>query len=132
LAHPSTSRKSPRPAYFLSTREDHIAPWRATYAGIKLLGSKNISFTLAASGHIAGIVNAPAKNKYCYWTSPKPAHPTATGWTPLPRTKAPGGLTGRNGSPPTHVKKLPPQGRQGHRTRPRQLREEKIQLKNSQ
>ncbi len=59
------------PAYFLSTREDHIAPWRATYEGIKLLGSDDITFTLAASGHIAGIVNAPAKKKYCYWTSDK-------------------------------------------------------------
>jgi polyhydroxyalkanoate synthase len=57
------------PAYFLSTREDHIAPWRATYEGTKLLGSDDITFTLAASGHIAGIVNAPAKKKYCYWTS---------------------------------------------------------------
>lgn len=58
------------PAYFLSTREDHIAPWKATYAGINLLGGPAI-FTLAASGHIAGVVNAPAKNKYCYWSAEK-------------------------------------------------------------
>ncbi len=57
------------PAYFLSTREDHIAPWKATYAGTQLLGSKDITFTLAASGHIAGVVNPPAKNKYCYWVA---------------------------------------------------------------
>lgn len=55
------------PAYFLSTREDHIAPWRATYAGTQLLGGPK-TFTLAASGHIAGVVNAPTKDKYCYWT----------------------------------------------------------------
>lgn len=54
------------PAYFLSTREDHIAPWKATYAGSRLF-SGPVSFTLAASGHIAGIVNAPVKKKYCYW-----------------------------------------------------------------
>ncbi|HQX27071.1 MAG TPA: class I poly(R)-hydroxyalkanoic acid synthase [Alphaproteobacteria bacterium] len=76
LGTPIDLRKITAPAYFLSTREDHIAPWRATYAGLKLLGSKNISFTLAASGHIAGIVNAPVKNKYCYWTSPKPGAPS--------------------------------------------------------
>jgi polyhydroxyalkanoate synthase len=56
------------PAYFLSTREDHIAPWKATYATTQLLKGP-ITFTLAASGHIAGVVNAPAKEKYCYWTA---------------------------------------------------------------
>ncbi|MFK7839186.1 MAG: PHA/PHB synthase family protein [Bdellovibrionales bacterium] len=56
------------PAYFLSAREDHIAPWRATYQGTQLLcGPK--TFTLAASGHIAGVINPPTKKKYCYWTN---------------------------------------------------------------
>jgi len=62
------------PAYFLSTREDHIAPWRATYKGAQNLGGPkgdNITFTLAASGHIAGVVNPPAKNKYCFWSNSK-------------------------------------------------------------
>lgn len=58
------------PAYFLSTREDHIAPWQGTFDGIKLL-SGPVTFTLAASGHVAGIVNPPAKNKYCYWETAK-------------------------------------------------------------
>ncbi|MCE7885951.1 MAG: class I poly(R)-hydroxyalkanoic acid synthase [Alphaproteobacteria bacterium PRO2] len=75
LDTPIDLKKITAPAYFLSTREDHIAPWRATYAGIKLLGSEDVKFTLAASGHIAGIVNAPAKNKYCYWTSSKTSGP---------------------------------------------------------
>lgn len=56
------------PAYFLSTREDHIAPWRATYAGTRMLGGP-VTFTLAASGHIAGVVNSPHKKKYCYWSA---------------------------------------------------------------
>lgn len=56
------------PAYFLSTREDHIAPWKATYQGTQLLGG-DCTFTLAASGHIAGVVNPPEKKKYCYWTN---------------------------------------------------------------
>ena len=51
------------PAYFLSTREDHIAPWRATYRGTHLLGGEN-RFVLAASGHIAGVVNSPDGGKY--------------------------------------------------------------------
>jgi len=56
------------PCYFLSTREDHIAPWKATYDGAKLVGSKKKTFTLAASGHIAGVINPPDKNKYCFWS----------------------------------------------------------------
>ncbi|HET9020109.1 MAG TPA: class I poly(R)-hydroxyalkanoic acid synthase [Acetobacteraceae bacterium] len=54
------------PAYFLSTREDHIAPWRATYRGTQLLGGPN-RFVLAASGHIAGVVNPPDGGKYSHW-----------------------------------------------------------------
>lgn len=54
------------PAYFLSTREDHIAPWKSTYRGTKLLGGTN-RFVLAASGHIAGVVNPPEGGKYSHW-----------------------------------------------------------------
>lgn len=57
------------PCHFVSTKEDHIAPWVATYAGMKLVGSKDKTFTLSASGHIAGVVNPPGKQKYCYWTN---------------------------------------------------------------
>lgn len=58
------------PAYFLSTKEDHIAPWKSTFEGTKLLGGKN-RFVLSASGHVAGIVNPPSKQKYCYWVNDK-------------------------------------------------------------
>jgi polyhydroxyalkanoate synthase len=57
------------PAYFISTREDHIAPWKSTYRGVQLLGGPN-RFVLAASGHIAGVVNPPDAGKYSYWTNP--------------------------------------------------------------
>ena len=57
------------PAYFISTREDHIAPWRATYRGTKLLSGEN-RFVLAASGHIAGVVNPPEGGKYSHWLNP--------------------------------------------------------------
>jgi polyhydroxyalkanoate synthase len=58
------------PTYLLSTREDHLAPWRATYKASQLFpeGSR---FTLAASGHLCGVINPPAANKYCYWTNSK-------------------------------------------------------------
>jgi polyhydroxyalkanoate synthase len=56
------------PAYFLSTREDHIAPWKSTYRGTQLLGGKK-RFVLAASGHIAGVVNPPEGGKYGHWIS---------------------------------------------------------------
>ncbi|MDA8230952.1 MAG: class I poly(R)-hydroxyalkanoic acid synthase [Magnetospirillum sp.] len=56
------------PIYMLSTREDHIAPWKSTYALTRLV-SGPVKFVLAASGHIAGVVNPPAANKYCFWSN---------------------------------------------------------------
>ncbi len=58
------------PAYFISTVEDHIAPWKATYKGTHLF-SGPVKFVLGGSGHIAGVVNPPEANKYCYWTNPE-------------------------------------------------------------
>ena len=60
------------PAYFLSTEEDHIAPWESTFTGAKLL-SGPVRFVLGKSGHIAGVVNAPAANKYGHYTGPDPS-----------------------------------------------------------
>ena len=56
------------PAYFISTVEDHIAPWKTTYRGARYLGGP-VRFVLGGSGHIAGIVNPPAAKKYHFWTS---------------------------------------------------------------
>jgi polyhydroxyalkanoate synthase len=58
------------PACFISTIEDHIAPWKSTYMGAKLLKGP-VKFVLGGSGHIAGIINPPAANKYHYWTNDK-------------------------------------------------------------
>jgi polyhydroxyalkanoate synthase len=66
------------PVYMISCKEDHIAPWAGTYEGTRLFGGK-VRFVLSASGHIAGIVNPPAANKYCYWTNDKLAK-TASAW----------------------------------------------------
>lgn len=65
------------PVYWLSTKDDHIAPWKSTYMATQIYqGPKR--FVLSASGHIAGVINPPAANKYCYWTNAKtPADPEA-------------------------------------------------------
>ena len=60
--------KTKVPSYFISTAEDHIAPWKSTYLGARLLKGP-VRFVLGGSGHIAGIVNPPAAKKYFYWTN---------------------------------------------------------------
>ena len=56
------------PCYFISTIEDHIAPWKSTYLGATKLAGP-VRFVLGGSGHIAGVVNPPSANKYGYWTN---------------------------------------------------------------
>jgi len=55
------------PSFILSTREDHIAPWKSTYAATRLY-SGPIKFVLSASGHMAGVISAPG-SKYGHWTN---------------------------------------------------------------
>ena len=55
------------PIYVQSSKEDHIAPARSVYKGAKLFGGP-VTFTMAGSGHIAGVINAPVANKYQHWT----------------------------------------------------------------
>lgn len=74
---PIDLRRVHLPAYVLSTREDHIAPWKSTYRATQLFKGP-VRFVLAASGHIAGVINPPAAKKYGYWTKPEtPADPDA-------------------------------------------------------
>ena len=68
LGVPLDLTKIKTPVFILSTREDHIAPWSSTYALTQHL-SGPVKFVLAASGHIAGVVNPPVSNKYSYWTN---------------------------------------------------------------
>ncbi|MCV6638512.1 class I poly(R)-hydroxyalkanoic acid synthase [Candidatus Albibeggiatoa sp. nov. NOAA] len=58
------------PTYFVSAHDDHIAPWKMTYEGTNLMGGP-VRFVLGGSGHIAGIINPPEKNKYFYLTNNK-------------------------------------------------------------
>ncbi len=88
---PIDLRKIKVPTFMLSTREDHIAPWRSTYAATQLY-SGPVKFVLSASGHIAGVVNPPG-GKYGHWENdnnpPTPeewlagATQTADSWWPV-------------------------------------------------
>ncbi len=59
------------PVYNLATREDHIAPARSVFAGSQYFGGA-VTYVLAGSGHIAGVVNPPAAKKYQFWTDGPP------------------------------------------------------------
>ncbi|MCA1771381.1 MAG: class I poly(R)-hydroxyalkanoic acid synthase [Halomonas sp.] len=61
-------RKISAPSYFVSAKEDHIAKWNSSYYGA-LLPKGPSTFVLGGSGHIAGIVNPPHKQKYGHWTN---------------------------------------------------------------
>src|SRR6202521_6029240 len=68
------------PAFLYASREDHIVPWKTAYASSELLAG-DTTFVLGASGHIAGVINAPAKNKRNHWvngTGPDPEDWLAT------------------------------------------------------
>lgn len=58
------------PTYIYASREDHIVPVAGAYASVKHLPGKK-RFVMGASGHIAGVINPPAKNKRSYWTNDK-------------------------------------------------------------
>lgn len=56
------------PIYMVSMLKDHLVPWKTTYDGLKLF--KNVvRFVVGGSGHVAGVVNPPYRNKYSYWTN---------------------------------------------------------------
>ena len=59
------------PIYNLASKEDHIAPALSVFLGSKYFGGK-VEYVMAGSGHIAGVVNPPASNKYQYWTGDTP------------------------------------------------------------
>jgi len=54
------------PLYLLASREDHIVPWKTAYGSKDLIG-KDVRFVLAASGHVAGVINPPSRNKRSHW-----------------------------------------------------------------
>jgi polyhydroxyalkanoate synthase len=58
------------PVYVLASREDHIVPWQTAYRTTRLV-SGEVRFTLAASGHIAGVVNPATRKKRNFWVDGK-------------------------------------------------------------
>jgi len=72
-------RKVKIPIYNLATREDHIAPAKSVLYGSQFFGGP-VKFVLAGSGHIAGVVNPPAKPKYQYWTGDDPGGTDVDKW----------------------------------------------------
>ena len=73
-------RKIDAPAYVYASREDHIVPWEGAYRNTQVLKGKT-RFVLGASGHIAGVINPPAKGKRSHWIGTGAALPAdAQGW----------------------------------------------------
>ncbi|NWG54674.1 MAG: class I poly(R)-hydroxyalkanoic acid synthase [Hydrogenophilaceae bacterium] len=70
LGEPIRLAKVKIPIYMQSSKEDHIAPAASVYRSAKLFGGP-VTFTLAGSGHIAGVINPPSANKYQHWVNPK-------------------------------------------------------------
>lgn len=103
-------RKIKLPTYILSTREDHIAPWASTYRATQTYGG-DIRFVLAASGHIAGVVNPPDAGKYSHWVNTAlPADPEAwlAGSTELAGSWWPDWQRWVTGQDPAQVPARPP------------------------
>ncbi len=59
------------PVCAVACETDHIAAWKSSYNGVSKMGSKDKTFILSQSGHIAGIINPPSKNKYGHYTNPE-------------------------------------------------------------
>jgi polyhydroxyalkanoate synthase len=68
---PVDFRRIDVPAFLYASREDHIVPWTTAYAATRVLGGP-VRFVLGASGHIAGVINPPAKNRRNHWVGSPP------------------------------------------------------------
>ena len=66
LETPVDLRKVDMPTFIYASREDHIVPWKSAYLSREIIGAKS-TFVLGASGHIAGVINPPHKNKRSHW-----------------------------------------------------------------
>jgi polyhydroxyalkanoate synthase len=69
-------RKVDLPVFVLTTREDHIVPWRSAYRTLGLLGGRDKTFILGAAGHIVGVINPLVKQRRSHWVGePYPSDP---------------------------------------------------------
>jgi poly[(R)-3-hydroxyalkanoate] polymerase subunit PhaC len=72
MGHTLRLRDVSVPLISIACETDHIAAWKSCYRGVQQMGSRNKTFIVAQSGHIAGIVNPPSKNKYGHYTNSDP------------------------------------------------------------
>jgi polyhydroxyalkanoate synthase len=63
---PVDLRSIQAPAFLYASKDDHIVPWKTAYTSTNVL-TGDVTFVLGASGHIAGVINPPAKKKRNYW-----------------------------------------------------------------
>lgn len=68
------------PIFAIACETDHIAHWRGSFNGIKQMGSTDKTFLLSQSGHIAGIINPPAKDKYSHYANDAPVAGDPEAW----------------------------------------------------
>jgi len=73
------------PTYIYASRGDHLVPWRTCFESTKILAGPT-TFVLGASGHIAGVINAPAKGKRNYWVDGE-VNDGAEGWLGTARSE---------------------------------------------
>ena len=68
------------PLCAIACETDHIAAWKGSFNGVKQMGSKDKTFIVSQSGHIAGIVNPPSKGKYGHYTNEAPMESPEAWW----------------------------------------------------
>lgn len=69
LDHRVHVREVEVPLMAITCETDHIAAWKDCYRGVQMMGAKDKTFVVSQSGHIAGIINPPSKNKYGHYTN---------------------------------------------------------------
>ena len=80
FGHPVHLSDVKLPVCAIACETDHIAHWKGSFNGIKQMGSKDKTFLLSQSGHIAGIINPPSKDKYGHYTNDAPVAGEPEAW----------------------------------------------------
>jgi hypothetical protein len=109
FGRPVTLAEVKVPLCAIACETDHIAHWRGSFNGIKQMGSKDKTFIVSQSGHIAGIINPPSKGKYGHYTSDAPLEGEPDDWMKgQPSIRAAGGRVGGPGWPNAQARRFRP------------------------